>query len=124
MKVDAAVANVRAACLAQSGATEKLSHGSPCWFVGGKQFAAFDDHHHGDGRIALWLCAPDGMQQMLVEAEPDHYFVPPYVGVRGWIGVWLDRAPRWSQIAALIEQAALARRARTARKPGRLRSAR
>jgi len=101
MKPDAAVTKVRAACMALSDVTEKASHGAPCWFIGGKQFAAFADHHHDDGRLALWLCAPDGMQQILVENEPECYFVPPYVGSRGWVGVRLDRSLPWSQVVAV-----------------------
>ena len=46
--------------------------------------------HHGDGRVALWLKLPDGAQQALVDSDPDLYFVPPYVGPSGWIGVRLD----------------------------------
>jgi hypothetical protein len=59
----------------------------------------FMDDHHGDGRLALWCAAPAGVQEALVEAEPGRYFRPPYVGHRGWLGVRLDRAPDWAEIA-------------------------
>src|SRR5207245_7512822 len=63
------------------------------------------DDHHGDGRLALWCAAPPGMQRGLVNADPTHYFVPPYVGYRGWVGVHLDKGLDWDAIARAIEEA-------------------
>ena len=69
---------------------ERLSHGEACWFVAGKRmFVMFADHHHDD-RVAFWAAADDGVQRHLVEDEPRQFFRPPYVGVRGWVGMWLD----------------------------------
>jgi hypothetical protein len=68
----------------------------------------YHDDHHGDGRLALWCAAPEGMQAALVAGEPEHYFVPPYVGHRGWVGVHLDRGLDWNEIAGAIEEAYLA----------------
>jgi hypothetical protein len=97
---------VRALCLALPEVTERLSHGSPTWFVRGKKtFVMYLDDHHGDGRLALWCAAPEGMQQALVSGDPESYFVPPYVGHRGWIGVRLDRSLVWDDIAGAIEEA-------------------
>lgn len=97
---------VRAVCLRLPEATERLSHGAPSFFVRGKQtFVMYHDDHHGDGRTALWCAAPEGMQRALVEAEPEHYFVPPYVGHRGWLGVRLDRGLDFEQVAGAIEDA-------------------
>jgi hypothetical protein len=93
-------------CLALPGATERLSHGEPTWFIGGKKtFVMFADHHHDD-RLAFWCAAPVGAQEMLVAADPERFFRPPYVGVRGWIGVYLD-VPNvdWAEIADLIADA-------------------
>jgi hypothetical protein len=101
---------VRALCLSFPAASERASHGAPTFFVRGKRaFVMFHDNHHGDGRLAIWCAAPPGVQAMLVEAEPEHYFVPAYVGPQGWIGVRLDRRVRWQQVAALIEQGYLLR---------------
>lgn len=61
--------------------------------------------HHGDGRFALWCAAPAGIQGMLVESDPERFFVPPYVGHRGWLGVRLDRALEWETITAIAEDA-------------------
>ena len=101
-----ALVRVREACLALPEATERLSHGSPAWFVRGKKtFVMYLDDHHGDGRLALWCAAPPGLQAELVEQEPERFFRPPYVGHRGWIGVRLDRDPDWDEIAAICEDA-------------------
>jgi hypothetical protein len=62
-------------------------------------------NHHGDGRFAAWCAAPDGMQKLLVEADPDKFFVPPYVGHRGWLGVRLDRGLDWDELAGIAEDA-------------------
>jgi hypothetical protein len=97
---------VRELCLALPEVTERPSHGAPTWFVRGKKtFVMFHSDHHGDGRLALWCAAPPGMQEALVAAEPDHYFRPPYVGHRGWIGVHLDHGLEWNEIAGAIEDA-------------------
>jgi hypothetical protein len=99
------LARVRALCLALPDVSERASHGSPGFFVGKRTFVYFLDDHHGDGRLALWCAAPDGAQAMLVDSDPEHYFVPPYVGHRGWIGVQLDGALPWNQVAMVIEAA-------------------
>jgi hypothetical protein len=93
-------------CLALPGATERLSHGEPTWFIGGKKtFVMFADHHHDD-RLAFWCAAPAGAQEMLVAADPERFFRPPYVGMRGWIGVYLDVLNvDWDEIADLIADA-------------------
>ena len=63
------------------------------WRVRNKMFAMFVNDHHGDGRIALWLDAPPGDQELLVAADPVRFFVPPYQGPYGWIGVRVDLDP-------------------------------
>src|SRR4051794_25448116 len=97
---------VREICLALPEVTERLSHGSPCWFVRGKKtFVMYLDDHHGDGRLAIWCAAPPGMQEALVRGEPEYYFRPPYVGHRGWLGVHLNRGLDWNEIGGAIEEA-------------------
>ncbi len=103
---DEALTRVRALCLALPEATERLSHGSPCFFVRDKKtFVMFTNDHHGDGRLALWCAAPEGAQEALTGADPERFFRPPYVGVRGWIGVRLDIRPDWNEVAGLIDDA-------------------
>jgi hypothetical protein len=84
------VERVRRVCLAMPEATEKLSHGEPTFFVRKKVFTMFANNHHGDGHIAIWLPAAEGVQAMLMEANPGAFFRPPYVGVRGWVGIELS----------------------------------
>ena len=97
---------VRELCLALPETSERPSHGRPTFFIRGKRsFVMCMDDHHGDGRLALWCAAPEGMQQALAEGEPEHYFVPPYVGHRGWVGVRLDRDLDWDQVAGAVEDA-------------------
>jgi hypothetical protein len=82
---------VRRICKALPETEERLSHGEPTFFVRNKVFAMFANNHHNDGRIAVWLPASPGLQEVLIESSPETYFKPPYVGVRGWIGIELDR---------------------------------
>jgi len=96
---------VREVCLWFPEAEEYLSHGSPNFRVRGKTYATFVVNHHGDGRVALWLNAPDGARDHHVQAAPKHYFVPPYVGPRGWLGVHLDQGLGWKRIAQLVREA-------------------
>lgn len=103
-----ALAWVRATCLALPNTSERRSHGAPTFFVGKRAFVTFHDDHHGDGRLAIWCAAPDGEQQALVDADPEVYFVPPYVGKRGWLGVRLDRRLSKPEIAGIVENAYLA----------------
>jgi hypothetical protein len=96
---------LRALCLALPETTERLSHSEPTWFVRGKKtFVMYANHHHDD-RLAFWCAAPDGAQEILVGSDPERFFVPPYVGYRGWIGVRLDVPVDWDQIADLVVDA-------------------
>jgi len=97
---------IREICLALPETSERLSHGAPTFFVRGKRaFVMVLTDHHGDGRFAIWCAAPDGLQSMLVEADPERFFVPPYVGHRGWLGVRLDRLLDWDELAGIVEDA-------------------
>lgn len=97
---------LRAICLSFPETTERLSHGEPTWFVRDKKtFVTYANHHH-DERLGFWVAAAPGMQEELVESAPDRFFRPPYVGVRGWLGVYLDvPAIDWPQIELLVEDA-------------------
>jgi len=104
------LARVRAHCLSLPETSERPSHGAPTFFIRQKRaFVTFHEDHHGDGRVALWCAAPEGAQAGLVEAAPDRYFVPPYVGSRGWVGVRLDRDLPWEEVAGAIEDAYVVR---------------
>ncbi|MGW0522356.1 MmcQ/YjbR family DNA-binding protein [Crossiella sp. NPDC003009] len=98
--------SLRALCLALPETTERLSHGEPTWFIRGKKtFVMYANHHH-DNRLAFWCAAPLGAQEALVGAEPERYFRPPYVGHRGWLGVYLDVGGLdWAEVGELVEDA-------------------
>jgi len=97
---------IRDICLGFPETSERLSHGAPTFFVLGKRaFLMVLTNHHGDGRFAVWCAAPAGMQGMLVEADPERFFVPPYVGHRGWLGVRLDRGVHWDELTGIAEDA-------------------
>ena len=97
---------LRQICLALPETSERLSHGAPTFFVRGKRaFLMVLTNHHGDGRFAIWCAAPPGMQAMLVQADRERFFVPPYVGHRGWLGVHLDRGLNWEELAGIVEDA-------------------
>jgi len=105
MNNDLAIA-IRRLCLAFPGAEEFISHGMPNYRVrGGKVFATYAMNHHGDGRIALWLNTPEGMQDAYVRAESKHFFVPQYVGPSGWLGARLDTGLAWNRVAQLVRAA-------------------
>jgi hypothetical protein len=103
---DHALERVRAACLALPEAVERPSHGAPSFFVSGKKcFVMFMDHHHDDGRLALWCAAPPGVQATMIDEDAERFFSPPYVGGRGWLGVRLDRDPDWDEVAGIVTEA-------------------
>ena len=83
------IERVRELCLALPDTAERLSHGEPTFFVHDKVFVMFADNHHEDGHVAVWLPVPPGLQADLIDASPDVYFRPPYVGHRGWVGIEL-----------------------------------
>lgn len=101
------VERLRQVCLALPEATEKISHGSPSWFVR-KMFASYVGRHHGDEHLAIWVAAPEGAQEDMVTADPERFFVPPYVGHRGWLGMRLDvepAGPDWDEVREVVVDA-------------------
>ncbi len=92
---------VRAICLALPEAREKEAWGDPTFRVRNKIFAM---EKRGDGRISLWCKAPSGSQAVLVGADPQLFFVPPYVGSKGWVGIRLDNNPDWDEVASVIKR--------------------
>ena len=96
---------IRKACLALPNTVEKISHGEPTFFVEKRGvFAMFSNNHHNDGHVALWIPAPTGLQEALVEEEPKTYYRPPYVGSSGWVGIELDQVSN-EALEAHIHQA-------------------
>jgi predicted DNA-binding protein (MmcQ/YjbR family) len=100
----AALARLREICLALPGTSEKVSHGEPTFWAGPRMFATFDNHHHGAVHVGVWLAMPLGAQEALVYQDPKRFFVPPYVGGRGWVGVRLDGRPSWKQVEKVVRE--------------------
>jgi hypothetical protein len=101
---DAALQRVRSICLGFPAAEEKLSYGAPSFHVRGTMFLSFAENHHGDGRIAALCKATLEEQKKLVATDPERFFVPPYVGVKGWVGVRLDHSRvDWVELSILAE---------------------
>ena len=96
---------VRAICLALPEVEERLSHGEPAWFIKkGRLFAMFADQHR-DNRVAYWVACDHATQQAYIQAHPSQYFKPPYVGVKGWLGIYLDVEVDWAEAEAIIGEA-------------------
>ena len=101
-----ALERLRPLCLALPEVNERLSHHTPTFFVRDKKVLChLWDNHHEDGVLAIWCAAPPGVQADLVEREPDRFFVPRYVGHRGWIGVRLDVDVDWDEIDEILREA-------------------
>lgn len=95
------IERLRRLCLALPEAVEKEAWGDATFRVRDKIFAM---EKRGDGRPSLWAKAPPGAQEHLVAADPARFFVPPYVGPKGWIGMRLDRSPDWSEVAEVVRR--------------------
>lgn len=100
---DACLAELARICLALPEA-ERLQQGRHAAFlVRGKKFATFLDDHHGDGIVAVCCRAALGENVALADADPARYYLPAYLGVRGWLALRLDRgAIDWDEVAALV----------------------
>jgi predicted DNA-binding protein (MmcQ/YjbR family) len=95
---------LRKLCLALPEAHEVEAWGEPTFRVRNKLFAMYASPatHHGNGRAAVWCKAAPGNQGLMVRAAPDRFFVPPYVGPSGWIGIWLDGPVDWVELRDLL----------------------
>ena len=104
---DSALEQVRTLALALPETAERTSHGSPGFHIAkGRFFAYFWHDHHGDGETAV-LVKTSGMdeQAMLIEADPDLYYRPPYLGPSGWIAVRVAAADTdWDRVGDRIAQ--------------------
>lgn len=90
---------LRIICLALPEAVERETWERPTYRVRDKIFAMPREH---EGRLAVWCKAPPGSQAVLVGADPERFFAPPYVGPKGWVGIHLDRKPNWDEVAAIV----------------------
>lgn len=100
-----ALDRLRGICLGFPNAWEKIAWSAPTFRVGDRQFAMFVDNHHGVGFAGAWLKAPEGAQEELVESDPARFYVPPYVGTAGWVGMRLDAKTNWKLLEGLLGEA-------------------
>ncbi|HEV2582873.1 MAG TPA: MmcQ/YjbR family DNA-binding protein [Ktedonobacteraceae bacterium] len=98
---DDALTRLREICLALPESSEQGGVGNPSFKVRDKIFAM---RHGFDGRMSMWCKAPPGAQEVLVGSNPARFFVPPYVGHHGWIGLWLDGEIDWDEVADLVRE--------------------
>jgi predicted DNA-binding protein (MmcQ/YjbR family) len=96
------LARLRKLCLALPESAEKEAWGDPTWRVRDRIFAMQKGNYEG-GRPSLWCKAPPGAQHVLVDSDPRRFFVPPYVGHKGWIGVYLDVRIDWDELTDIVE---------------------
>jgi len=98
------LARLREVAFSLPEVTEKEAWGEPTFRVGEKLFAMFATDHHHDGNIAVWCKAAMGMQEILIDADPERFFKPPYVGPKGWIGIRLVGKVDWEEVRALLAE--------------------
>ena len=101
MRDEEALKQLREICLALPEASEQGGVGNPSFKVRDKIFAM---RHAMEGRMSMWCKALPGVQDILVDANPKRFFVPPYVGHHGWVGIWLDGELDWEEIADLVRE--------------------
>ena len=94
---------LRSVCLRLPEASEREAWGDPTWRVRNKIFAMQKGNYAG-GRPALWLKAAEGVQDVLVRSNPRVFFVPPYVGSKGWVGIHLDGRVPWKLVEELVSE--------------------
>lgn len=101
---DDALNRLRAICFVLPEVSERVSHGSQSFFIREKKVLCsfHPDGIHGEHGMSIWAPAPPGVQDQLVEDEPERFYRPPYVGGRGWVGVRLDRDVDWDEIDGIV----------------------
>lgn len=109
-EVEGLLERVRERCRQFPEIEERPSHGAPGFFIRGKKTLAMfhDGHrhgHHSDGRVSIWCPAPEGAQDAMIDMDPGRFFAPPYVGPRGWVGMFVDDDVDWDQVDEVLEQA-------------------
>ena len=105
MKAKKEFERVRKLCLSLPDTEEKLSHGEATFFVRKRVFVMFSTNHHNDGNWAIVCNAPEGAQEILTNSDPDKFYIPPYVGGAGWIGVRLDRGLDFATVSSIVTDA-------------------
>lgn len=99
MRGTEAIDRVREIALLLPESEERESHGQPTFFVAGKQFAQLRVDHHGDGLTVVCVRTSGSDEQaMLMEAAPDTYRKPAYLGASGWVSIDLGNEVDWTLV--------------------------
>ncbi len=101
MSLVAISARLRVVCLALPEANEEPMRRGPSYRVADKIFAL---ERPWNDWLALWCKGPDGSREIFLGAEPAKFFIPPYFGAKGWIGVGMDEAADWREIEAFVRR--------------------
>lgn len=110
-RLEAAMKRIRPIAFAIPGVIEKVSHGSPTFITGERRkdrtfFSVHDEREWFEGRLCIWAATSKELQAALIDDGPERFFVPPYVGHRGWVGLRLDLpATDWDEVGGVIEDA-------------------
>lgn|SRR5215813_6359938 len=98
------IGRLREVCLKLPEVFEKEAWGECTFRVnGGSMFAMTDCNHHNSGHIGVWVKAPPMVQEILVGSDAKRFFVPPYMGPKGWVGVRLDAKVNWETVGAILK---------------------
>ena len=104
-KNDEKLAKVTEICLALPGAERTVSGSHATYLVRKKVFAYFLDDHHGDGIVSVCVKSELGENVDRVRRDPERYYLPAYIGPRGWFGLRLDRGRvDWREVANVVER--------------------
>jgi len=98
---------LRKICKALPDAHEVIAWGEPTFRVNNKLFAMYasPNSHHGGGQPAVWVKSTPINQELMVRHKPKRFFMPPYVGTSGWVGVRLNGRVNWSEVGDLLQDA-------------------
>jgi predicted DNA-binding protein (MmcQ/YjbR family) len=98
------LARVTQICLALPEATREVMGSHAGFRVRKKVFAYFLNDHHGDGIVSVCARVLPGDNTALIAAQPERFYLPAYIGPRGWVALRLDRgAVDWKEVAELVK---------------------
>jgi hypothetical protein len=102
-KEDIRLQRVTSICLSLPEAIRQYTGQHAGFTVRKKHFAYYVDNHHGDGIVAINCKVLPGDNSRMVAADPGKFYLPAYVGARGWVGLRLDCGEiDWDEVRELL----------------------
>ncbi|HEY1578979.1 MAG TPA: MmcQ/YjbR family DNA-binding protein [Terracidiphilus sp.] len=90
-------------CLALPGAVAEQMHDHVAFKVSRKTFAYYLNDHHGDGIVSICCKVLPGDNERLIDSNPRKFYMPAYIGPRGWVALRLDRPTvDWNEVQELV----------------------